>query len=414
LPDGEFLGYSGCTTDVTDRRALAKRLSDLGRAGELGQLAGGMAHDLNNLLTGILGHVALVLDETSLSAEAREDLEQIRLGAGRAAILSRHLVASGHRPHLAPRSLDLNQLISGMGSAIRQVVGPAVEVSYDLEDGLEPVLADPGQLERSLLQLGAHGRASMPDGGKLRLRTRRANVDEEVAAARPGLRPGSYVRLEISHTGPGLDSPALARVFDPPPDGLEGGEAMDLSSVAGIVRQSGGHVFAESASGGGTTLTLHVPRLQGTMDLPAVGEHSAEVGETILLVEDDSQVLSVARRSLERGGYTVLAAEDAEAAIAAADRHPGHIHLLVTDVLLPRVSGRELAARLAIHRPAIKVLYVSGTADGAIARHRMLEPGIEFLEKPFSLDGFLRKVRPVLGADLAEEDATPWTQRSLV
>jgi two-component system cell cycle sensor histidine kinase/response regulator CckA len=411
---GKFLGYSGCTADVTDRRALEQRLAQLGRTAELAQLAGGIAHDFNNLLTGILGHVALLQDESSLAPEAREDLAQIRHAADRAATLSRHLLTFSRRSHLAPRSLDLNQLISGLMSALRHVVGSGVEVDYQLEDGLEPVLADPGQLEQILIQLGAHGRASMPGGGKLHLRTGRAQVDDAIAASRPGLRPGSYVTLEVNHTGPDLGSEALARVFDPPAGGAAAGQDVDLSSVAGIARQSGGHVVVESAPGTGTTFTLYIPRLHGAVVSAGAPEAVPEGSETILLVEDDAQVRDVGRRALERAGYTVLATGDTEGAIAAADRHPGHIHLLVTDVMLPRVSGRELAARLAIHRPAIKVLYVSGTSDGAIARHQMLEPGIEFLEKPFSLDHLVRKVRQVLGADLSAEDATPWAQRSLV
>jgi two-component system, cell cycle sensor histidine kinase and response regulator CckA len=411
---GQFLGYSGCTTDVTDRRALEQRLAELGRTAEIAQLARGIAHDFNNVLTGILGHVALLQDDSALAPEAREDLAQIRQAVDRAATLSRQLLGFSRRPHLAPRSLDLNQLIAGLLSAIRQVVGSAVEVGYELEDGLEPVLADTGQLEQILIQLGAHGRAAMPGGGKFHLRTGRAQVDDALAASQPGLRPGSYVTLEVSHTGPGLGSEALARVFDPPAGGASGGD-VDLSSVAGIARQSGGHVAVVSVPGEGTTFTLYLPRLEGAAESPVVSETALPEGsETILLVEDDPQVREVGRRALERAGYIVLAAGDTEAAIATADRHAGHIHLLVTDVVLPRVSGRELAARLAIHRPAIKVLYVSGTSDGAIARHQMLEPGIEFLEKPFSLDRLLRKVRQVLGADLSAEDATPWTQRSLV
>jgi two-component system, cell cycle sensor histidine kinase and response regulator CckA len=411
---GRFLGYSGCTTDVTDRRALEQRLAELGRTAEIAQLAGGIAHDFNNILTGILGHVALLQDESSLAPEAREDLVQIRRAVDRAAALSRQLLAFSRRPHLAPRSLDLNQVISGSLSAIRQVVGAAVEVGYEPETGLEPVLADSGQLEQILIQLGAHGRASMPEGGKLHLRTGRAQVDDALAASRPGLRPGSYITLAVSHTGAGLDSEALARVFDPPAAGAPGGPEVDLSSVAGMARQSGGHVLVESAPGAGTTFTLYIPRLEGVTESPGVAETAPlEGSETILLVEGDPQVRDLGRRALERAGYIVLAVGDTEAAIAAADRHAGHIHLLVTDVVLPGVSGRELAARLAIHRPAIKVLYVSGTSEGAIARHRMLEPGIEFLEKPFSLDRLLRKVRQVLGADLSAEDATQWTQRSL-
>ena len=412
---GEFIGYSGCTTDVTDRRALEERLAELGRSGGIAQLAGGIAHDFNNLLTGILGHVALLLDESSLSPEAREDLSQIRQAADRAATLSRHLLAFSRRPRLAPRSLDLNQLVSATMSTIREVVGSRVEAAYELEEGLGPVLADPGQLERGLIQLGSHARASMPDGGRLSIRTGRVQVDEAPAGSRPGLRPGSYVTLEVSYPGPALDPEALARVFEPPVSGATADQAGDLSAVAGTVRQSGGHVLAESAPGGETTFTLFLPRLHGTPDSDGTRARAPIDGsETILLAEDDPQVRDVVRRALERAGYTVLTAADAETAIAMTDRHAGHIHLLLTDMALPRVSGRELAARLSIHRPAIKVLYVSGSADEAIVRHRMLEPGIEFLEKPFSLDGLLRKVRQALGADLPAEDALPWTPRSLV
>jgi two-component system, cell cycle sensor histidine kinase and response regulator CckA len=402
-PKGKFLGYSGCTADVTDRRALERRLAELGRAGEIAQLAGGIAHDFNNLLTGILGHVALLLDETSLAQEARDDLAQIRHAADRAATLSRHLLAFSRRPQLAPRSIDLSQVVSITISAIRQVVGSAIEVSQELESGLEPVLADPAQLEQVLLQLGAHARDSMPGGGQLRLKTGRAQVDEALAASRPGLRPGDYVTLEVFHTGPRQGS-GEQHPLDP----------AGLSAIAGIARQSGGHIEVQAEPTGATTLTLYIPRLPSVLEDAGESLAGHEGSETVLLVEDDPLVLDVGRRALERAGYAVLAAGDTETAIAAADRHPGHIHLLITDVVLPRANGRELAARLAIHRPAIKVLYVSGTSDGVIARHRMLEPGIEFLEKPFALDSLLRKVRQILGVDFPAEDSTPWAQRSLV
>ena len=397
-PDGRFLGYAGCTTDVTDRRALEERLTELGRAGEIAQLAGGIAHDFNNLLTGILGHVSLLLDEGSLSPEARDDLAQIRQAADRAATLSRHLLTFSRGPQAAPRSLDLNQFVSGTAGAIRQIVGPAIEVSRELADGLEPALVDPSHLEQILLQLAARARPAMPEGGGVRLRTGRSEVDESLAERHPGLRPGSYLTLEIGYSAGGQD-----------PAALEG----ELTGLQGTARHSGGFLAVESSIGTGTTFTVYIPRL----DAPHAGgvggaEHAGH--ETILLVEDDTQVREVARRSLERAGYVVLPVSDADAAMAVADRHPGHIHLLVTDVVLPRVSGRELAARLAIHRPAIKVLYVSGTSDGAIARHRMLEPDIAFLEKPFSLDRFLRKVRQALGANPSADDQATWTQRSLV
>jgi PAS domain S-box-containing protein len=408
--EGEFIGYSGCSTDVTDRRALEQRLDKLGRTAEIAQLAGGIAHDFNNLLTGILGHVTLLLDGAALAPEVRQDLARIREGADRAATLSRQLLAFSRRPRLAPRALDLNQLVSGAFSTLRRVAGHAVEVSHELKDGLDPVLADPAQLEQILLRLGAHARAAMPAGGRLSLRTGRAEVDEVLAARSPGLRPASYITLEINHTGPELDSAALERMFDR--SALAHG-GVDLSAVADIARQSGGHVAVGSTPATGTTFTLYIPRLAPVATSTWETDSARHEGnETVLVVEDDAQVRDVMRRALERSGYTVLAVGDAEAAIALTDRHPGHIHLLITDLILPRMSGRELAARLAIHRPAIKVLYASGTSDGTVSRHRMLEPGTEFLEKPFSLDHLLRKVRQILGVGLPAEDATPWAQRS--
>jgi PAS domain S-box-containing protein len=406
-PGGEFLGYGGCTIDVTDRRALEERLAQLDRAGEIAQLAGGIAHDFNNLLTGILGHVGLLLDEGSLPAEAREDLAQIRQAADRAAILSRHLLAFSRRPAPAPQAVDLNELASGTLSAIRQTVGSAIQVDQDLADGLEPALADPSHIEQILLQLATRAREVLARGGTVRLRTARAQVDEALAAAHAGLRPGAYVTLEVRISGPDLDAEALGQTFEASADRAQG----DRTSWPGVVRQSGSALTVESSADEGATFTLYIPRFDPPRSTQAGNEEYAG-DETILLAEDDAQVRDVARRVLERAGYLVLPVADAEAAVAAADRHPGHIHLLITDMALTRMSGRELAARLAIHRPAIKVLYVSGSSDGAIARHRMLEPGIEFLEKPFSLDRFLRKVRQVLGAP--SEESSKWAPRTLV
>jgi PAS domain S-box-containing protein len=405
-PGGEFLGYGGCTIDVTDRRALEERLAQLDRAGEIAQLAGGIAHDFNNLLTGILGHVGLLLDEGSLPPEAREDLAQIRQAADRAAILSRHLLAFSRRPAPAPQALDLNQLVSGTLSAIRQTVGTAIQVDQDLPDGLEPALGDPSQIEQILLQLATRARDVLARGGTFRLRTARAQVDEPLAATHTALRPGAYATLQVRISGPDLDAAALGQTFEASADRAQ----PERTPWPGVV-QSGGAVTVESSPDEGTTFTVYIPRF----DPPRTAETGTDElagDETILLAEDDAQVREVTRRGLERAGYQVLPVGDAEAAVAAADRHPGHIHLLITDMALTRMTGRELAARLAIHRPAIKVLYVSGSSAGAIARHRMLEPGIEFLEKPFSLERFLRKVRQVLGAP--SEESTKWAPRTLV
>lgn len=375
-------GYLGCCVDMTERRALEQRLMQADRAEAIVQLAGGVAHDLNNLLTGIFGHLALLGEQPDLPVEARDDIGQIQQSADRAASLARQLVSFSRGQMATPRILDLNQIVGGTVSAIRRMMGSRIQVVPALDPHLDSVLADPGQLEQVLLQLSANARDSMPDGGTLELATRNVTLGEGDVARFPGMRHGRYVALSVRDT-------ATAPEAKPVPD-----------SISGIARQSGGFVDAEDAGGQGTTFTLYLPSSErGVAD--GLGGDSSRLKyagtETVLVVEDEAQLRDLARRVLERSGYTVLAAPDAEAAMAIADRHPGHIHLLMTDMVLPRVSGRELAARLGIHRPAIKVLYVSGTSDEAIARHRVLAPGTEFLEKPFSLDGLLRKVRQVLG-----------------
>ena len=400
---GEFLGYIGCCMDVTERRTMERRLKQMERSEAIAQLAGGIAHDFNNLLTGIIGHCSLLLEDASLSEDARIDLGQIQRSADRAAELTRQLLAFSRRQILAPRLLDLNRVVSGTLSGIRGVVGSRVEVTQTLAPELPPVLADPGQIEQVLLQLASSARRAMPDGGQLEIRTAAVRVDASHAARNAGLAPGDYVALTVRDTGRGMEPAELEHVFDPFFGGkpAEGGLGLGLAPVYGIVKQSGGYIAAESAPSQGTAFTVYLPRQEsaGVPRSRVSQEVEAVAGsETVLLVEDEEQVRELARRVLERAGYTVLPAVDAEVAVAIADRHPGHIHLLVTDIVLPRVSGRELAARLAIHRPAIKVLYVSGTSDNAVARHRMLDPGTEFLEKPFSLERLLQKVRQALGA----------------
>jgi two-component system, cell cycle sensor histidine kinase and response regulator CckA len=399
--DGAFLGLVGCSTDVSDRRQLEQRLVRVERVQAIGQLAGGVAHDFNNLLTGIIGHVALLQEEPGLSALGREDLAQIQRSADRAASLTRQLLAFSRRQVLAPRVLDLNRLVAGRLSSMRRLAGAHVRVISTPAAGLDPVVADPNQLEQVLTQLSTNARDSMPDGGTLELSTRQEPLDGPRLTRLSVQRPGIYVTLQVRDSGRGMDAATLERIFEPffstklPSEGA----GLGLASVYGIIKQSGGHIDVASEPDRGTTFTIYFPRHEGSgpVGADAGGWEALGGEETILLVEDEEQVRELARRVLERVGYTVLAAADPEAAIALADRHAGHIHLLVADMMLPQSGGRELAARLSIHRPAIKVLYISGTSDGSIARLRLVEPGTAFLEKPFSLDRLLRTVRRALG-----------------
>jgi CheY-like chemotaxis protein len=238
----------------------------------------------------------------------------------------------------------------------------------------------------------------MPEGGTVELITRQERVELATGRRASGLRGGTYVVLEVRDTGRPIEPAALGRIFEPFSGTPEVGESgLGLASVYGIVKQSGGHIEVSSEPERGTAFTIYLPRHEGSGAVGEAREAPPGGSETILLVEDEEQVRELARRVLQRVGYTVLAAGDARTATAIADRHPGHIHLLLTDMLLPELNGRELAARLGIHRPAIKLLYISGTSDGSIDRHRLLEPGTQFLEKPFSLDRLLRTVRQVLG-----------------
>jgi nitrogen-specific signal transduction histidine kinase/CheY-like chemotaxis protein len=389
----------GCSTDVTDRRQLEQRLVRAERVQAIGQLAGGIAHDFNNLLTGILGHVSLLQEEPGLSPSGREDLEQIQRSADRAATLTRQLLAMSRRQVLAPRVLDLNQLVGGCLSALRRLVGERVQVVWSPMPHLDPIVADPNQLEQVLTQLCAAAREAMPTGGTVEIGTRQERLDAAAAPRLSGMRPGPYVVLQVRDTGRGMDPSALERIFEPfsPAPTATESAGLGLAPVYGIVKQSGGHIEVASEPGRGTTFTIYFPRHEGSGPVGGSGLREPAGGtETILLVEDEPQVRDLARRVLERVGYTVLAAADGETATAIADRQGGHIHLLVTDMVLPHLSGRELAARLSIHRPAIKVLYISGTSDASIAKLRLLEPGMAFLEKPFSLDRLLRTVRQTL------------------
>jgi signal transduction histidine kinase len=362
------------------------------------QLAGGIAHDFNNLLTAILGSAEILLENPALDDGGREDVDQIRKAATRAAQLTHQLLAFSRRQVLQPRLLDLNELVQDMGRLLRRVLGDAVELEIALAPALAPVLGDRAQLEQSIVDLALRARDAMPGGGRLRLAT--APVDISEAKPVVGLRPGRYSALEIRDTGTALSQAALDRIFEP--FGPGGGETgLGLASVHGVVRQSGGYVTAASEAGLGTTFTILLAAVEHHEAPPELPPPPADAGETILLVEDEEQIRSLAQRVLERAGYEVIAAPDGQAAVALANRHPGPIHLLIVDMMLPGLSGRELAAQLTIHRPAIKVLYISGTTDDAIARHRVLAPGTEFLQKPFALGQLIQKVRKVLDAPLA-------------
>ena len=367
--------------DLTERRAFEERSRRALRMESLVQLAGGIAHDFNDLLTAILGSAELLLENEALGAEARDDVEQIRKAAKRAAQLTYQLLSFSRRQVPQPRVLDLNAVLHDLRTILRHLLGEHVEVVSDFDPDVPPVLADLAQLEQIVVDVALEARDRMPKGGRLTLATQSARVDAAFAADHPGLRPGRYAVLVVRNSELAL-------------------QGATLDSVYGVVRHSGGYfaVQQEPSTEAGFTLYLAAvepPAREGPVEPP---KEEGSGGETILLVDDEEQVLALGRRVLERVGLTVVTASDAQSAIQLANRYPGTIHLLIVDMVLPGSSGRELAAQLAIHRPATKVLYISGTVDDAIGRHRVLAPGTEFLQKPFSLDHLVRKVRQVLDA----------------
>jgi two-component system, cell cycle sensor histidine kinase and response regulator CckA len=364
--------------DLTERRLFEERLRRAQRMESIVHLAGGIAHDFNDLLTAILGSTELLLENEGLGSEVRADVEEIRKAAKRAAQLTHQLLAFSRRQAPQPRVLDLNAILHDLRIILRHLLGDHLEIATDFDPDVPPVLADLAQLEQIVVDVALEARDRMPAGGRLTLATKSVRVDPAFAEAHPGLRPGRYAMLVMRNAELAL-------------------EGATLDSVYGVVRQSGGYFAVQEEPGMEAGFTLYLAAVdQAPREGPSPAAPELPGGETILLVDDEEQVRALGRRVLERVGYTVVTAADTQEAIQIANRHAGTIHLLLVDMVLPYSSGRELAAQLAIHRPAIKVLYISGTIDETIGRHQVLAPGTAFLQKPFSLDHLVRKVRQVL------------------
>ena len=386
--------------DASVRRERVQLQRDLAQAQKLeaiGRLAGGVAHDFNNVLTAILGSSELLLLDTPRDATNREEIEIIRDAATRAQDLIRQLLAFSARQVLQPAVIDLNALVKNLGRMLRRLIGEDLALATELAPDLGSVRVDPGQVEQVLVNLAVNARDAMPDGGRLTIRT--ANVD---VAESGELATGRYVLVEVSDTGIGMDAPTLARAFEPFFTTKERGKGtgLGLASAYGIVRQSGGQITVSSTPGAGTTFRIHLPRVDAPVDTaratspvtaPAAGT------ETVLVAEDEQIVRVLIRKVLEQAGYTVLLAGGGAEALQVAERHAGPIHLLVTDVVMPGMSGRELARRVVERWPATKVLYMSGYADDAVERHGVLDPGTAFMQKPFTPSALARRVRDVLG-----------------
>jgi PAS domain S-box-containing protein len=407
-PDGTATNIVGTVHDVTDRRnaeaehrQMQARLDQAQRLQSLGTLAGGIAHDFNNVLSVILTVTEMMRDGMPVSDPLRADLDLVGTAAVRASEMTRQLLAFSRQQVLEPRVLDLNQALAGMHRMLHRLLGADVELTVLPGSGLANVKADPGQLEQIVMNLAINARDAMPRGGHLTMETASVTLDEDYALAHLEVRPGPYVMLAVSDTGTGMDAQTQARMFEPFFTTKEQGKGtgLGLSTVFGIVKQSGGHISVYSEPGRGTTFKIYLPAVDGAAD-DLAGMRAAHEplsgSETILLVEDDDQVRRVVSGVLSRNGYQVLPAANAREALAIADQFQNQIHLLLTDLVLPRMSGTELAQQIQTRRTGVRVLCMSGYTDDAAHGSGLLETGMAFLQKPLTPDSLLRKVREVL------------------
>jgi len=392
--------------DITDRRKLEEQLRMSQKMEAVGQLAGGVAHDFNNLLTAILGYCNLMLDDMKPDDPLRVDLDEIRAAGERAAALTRQLLAFSRRQMLQPQIVDLNAVVQQLEKLLRRLISEDVELSISLASDLMTVRVDPASIEQILVNLAVNARDAMPLGGRLTIETANIDLDETYAVTHVTMQPGRYVMLAVGDTGAGMDAATSARVFEPFFTTKEQGKGsgLGLATVYGMVKQSGGYIWVYSEPGHGTMFKVYFPPAE-QRNAASAAEHPGrrtsdgkQGWETVLLVEDEAAVRALAREVLRRHGYVVLEARHGVDALRVAERHNDEIHLLITDVVMPHMSGRDLAERLSRVRPKMKVLFMSGYTDHALM-HRELTPGSAFLQKPFTPEGFARKVRSVLDAE---------------
>ena len=400
--EGNPIGFRGIIRDVTERKRLETQLILSQRLDAVGRLAGGVAHDFNNLMTIVIGNSDLMLMSLDKNDPLRKDVKEIKKAGDRAASLTRQLLAFSRKQALSPRVLDLNAVLTEMDKMIKRVIGEDVEIRTIYAQGLGRVKADPGQIEQVIINLAINARDAMPDGGELTIETANVDLDEAYAHKRFMVKSGSYVMLAVSDTGVGMDEEVREKIFEPFFTTKEKGKGtgLGLSTVYGIVKQSNGYIWVYSEPNQGSTFKIYLPRVMEEAE--AIEKDTGEIkiqrgSETILLVEDNDMLCDFAVKVLRKSGYTVLEARNGKEALDASARHQEPIQLLLTDVVMPGMNGRELARRLMSLRPEIKVMYISGYTDDAIVHHGVLEKGVFFLQKPFTPNLLLNKVREVLG-----------------
>jgi PAS domain S-box-containing protein len=399
---GRIVNYVAVKRDVTHETRLEQKLFQAQKMEAVGRLAGGVAHDFNNLLGVITGYGEIVHKQMAPEDPLKGKMAQILKAAERAAGLTRQLLAFGRKQVLKPRILDLSALVSEMDEMLRRVLGEDISLATVREPRLGNVRADPGQIEQILMNLAVNARDAMPEGGRITIEARNADLDATYAAAHVPTQPGRYVMLSVTDTGSGMDEATQARIFEPffSTKDVGRGTGLGLSTVYGIVKQSEGYIWVYSEVGVGTTFKIYLPRVdeeapQAREEGPAPLRRGVE---TVLLVEDEADLREVLRETLEASGYSVLVARDGAESVQIAGEHPGPIQIMVTDVIMPGATGPKIAEIVAKTRPEMKVLYISGYSDESVTRHGLIAPGTAFLGKPFGPDLLLRRVRESLDA----------------
>jgi two-component system cell cycle sensor histidine kinase/response regulator CckA len=402
-PQGRAAFVEVMAEDVTEKRVLEQQLRQAQKMEAVGRLAGGIAHDFNNLLTVIGGHCEMLRKRLGPDHRLDRNAAEVQKAAERAAALTQQLLTFSRKQVVQPAVLDLNEVLAGMESMLRRLIGEQIELITTPAPGLGHVKADRGQIEQVILNLALNARDAMPKGGKLIIETSDEDLDEVYARHHPGARPGSYIMLAVSDSGVGMDKDTQARIFEPFFTTKETGRGtgLGLATVYGIVKQSEGYIWAYSEPGQGSTFKVYLPRVEEAVEetRPRVPVAASTRGtETILVVEDEEPLRKLVREFLEANGYRALEAGSGEEGLRLAERYEGPIHLLMTDMVMPGMSGQDLAKRLTASRPQTKVLYMSGYTDDAMVHQRGFHPGRLFLQKPFTLDTLARKLRDVLQA----------------
>jgi len=402
-PEGDIIGLIGISRDITEQKMLEEQLRQSQKMEAIGRLAGGVAHDFNNMMTVVNGYSEFLLSKLNKGGAEHKYAEEIMKAGKKASSLTQQLLAFSRKQVLQTRAVNLNALVTDLEKMLKRLIGEDIELQLDLDTKLGSIRADPGQIDQIIMNLAVNARDAMPRGGKIIVETVNVELDDEYCWLHMAAQPGPYVMLAVSDTGTGMDKETRSRIFEPFFSTKEEGQGtgLGLSTVYGIVKQSGGNIWVYTEPGHGTTFKIYFPRIEKA---PQAGKREEASGgsfrgsETILLVEDEEMVRDFAYEVLGEMGYTVLEAGSGEEALRICEGHKGPIHLLLTDVVMPKMSGRELAGSCIRRHPGIKVMYMSGHTDNSVVQNGMLEAGMGFVQKPFTPLGLAKKVREVLDA----------------